>query len=84
MAHDPQAALLSVDAIDGLSNYPLLYSVRADLLMRVGRYSEAREELQRALSLTGNAREKDLITRKLHQAQSREHSAQKPATEEFS
>ena len=84
MAQDPESALLSVDAIDGLGNYPLLYSVRGDLLMRVGRYAEAREELQRALALTGNAREKDLITRKLHQAQSGERSAQQPATEEHS
>lgn len=84
MAQDPESALLSVDAIDGLGNYPLLYSVRGDLLMKVGRYAEAREELQRALRLTGNAREKDLITRKLRQAQSGERSAQETATEEHS
>ena len=45
-------------------NYHLYPSVRGDLLMKLGRNAEAREELQRAISLTDNAREKQLLTEK--------------------
>ena len=43
-----------------LRSYHLLPSVRADLLMKLGRYDEARVEFERAAELTGNARERDL------------------------
>ena len=39
----------------------LLLGVRGDLLMELGRYGEAREELQRALAMTDNVRERDLL-----------------------
>jgi predicted RNA polymerase sigma factor len=35
--------------------------VRADLLAKLGRVDEARTELERAASLTRNARERDLL-----------------------
>jgi predicted RNA polymerase sigma factor len=35
--------------------------VRADLLMKLGRTDEARAELERAASLTRNARERELL-----------------------
>ena len=41
--------------------YHLLPSVRGDLLAKLGRASEARAELERAASLTRNARERELL-----------------------
>ena len=64
MLSGPAAGLAAVDAIDGLSNYHLYPSVRGDLLMKLGRNAEAREELQRAISLSENAREKQLLIEK--------------------
>ncbi|MFE5534845.1 RNA polymerase sigma factor [Streptomyces sp. NPDC056492] len=64
MADGPEAALPLVDALAGepaLRAYHLLPSVRGDLLERLGRREEAREEFERAASLTHNARERDLL-----------------------
>jgi RNA polymerase sigma factor (sigma-70 family) len=64
MAFGPQAGLELVDALrsePSLRDYHLLPSVRADLLMKVGRRDEARPEFERAASLTRNARERDLL-----------------------
>ena len=61
MAYGPQEALEIVDALrDGgaLAAYHLLPSVRGDLLLRLGRDSEARGEFLRAAEMTGNARER--------------------------
>jgi RNA polymerase sigma-70 factor (ECF subfamily) len=64
MAAGPQAGL---DLIDGLTaersleNYHLLPSVRGDLLVKLGRFDEARGEFQRAASLTRNVRERELL-----------------------
>ena len=44
-----------------LANYHLLPSVRGDFLTKLGRFDEARIELERAASLTRNARERDLL-----------------------
>ncbi len=71
MADGPAAGLAAVDTIDGLSNYHLRPSVRGDLLMKLGRSAEAREELQRAISLTDNVREKQLLTEKLNRIEHR-------------
>jgi RNA polymerase sigma factor (sigma-70 family) len=71
MAHGPEAGLAAVNALraePALANYPLLPSVRGDLLMKLGRYAEAREELQRALAMTDNVRERDLLSKRLKQA----------------
>ena len=64
MAFGPQAGLQIVDAIaaePALRAYHLLPSVRGDLLARLGRHDEARAEFERAASLTGNARERELL-----------------------
>jgi predicted RNA polymerase sigma factor len=64
MAFGPEAGLELVDALNdepSLKEYHLLPSVRADLLVKVGRYREARPEFERAASLTRNARERDLL-----------------------
>jgi len=44
-----------------LKNYHLLPSVRGDFLFKLERYGEAREEFERAASLTRNARERALL-----------------------
>lgn len=44
-----------------LKSYHLLPSVRGDLLVKPDRFDEAREEFQRAASLTKNARERELL-----------------------
>jgi RNA polymerase sigma-70 factor, ECF subfamily len=65
MAYGPEAALELVDALaseSALSDYHLLPSVRADLLARLGRVSEARAELARAAALTQNESERRLLT----------------------
>lgn len=67
MAFGPHAALELVDALGEeplLSGYHLLPSVRADLLARLGRTTEAREELVRAASLTQNASERRLLAQR--------------------
>ncbi|CAL9481707.1 RNA polymerase sigma factor [Streptomyces sp. NPDC057362] len=69
MAEGPAPALALVDALaaePALRGYHLLPSVRGDLLARLGRTAEAREEFERAASLTRNARERALL---LHRAQ---------------
>jgi predicted RNA polymerase sigma factor len=50
-----------------LTGYHLLASVRADLLMKMGRFTEAREEIQRAITMTQNLREQELLTERLKQ-----------------
>ncbi|HXO18839.1 MAG TPA: RNA polymerase sigma factor [Thermoanaerobaculia bacterium] len=64
MAYGPAAGLEIVDELTAeptLASYHLLPSVRADLLAKLGRSEEARAELERAASLTRNARERDLL-----------------------
>jgi RNA polymerase sigma-70 factor (ECF subfamily) len=64
MAFGPAAGLELVDTLvdePALKGYHLLPSVRGDLLMKLGRMDEAREEFERAASLTRNARERELL-----------------------
>lgn len=64
MAFGPAAGLEIVDALiaePALKTYHLLPSVRGDLLIKLGRVDEARIEFERAASLAGNARERDLL-----------------------
>jgi RNA polymerase sigma-70 factor (ECF subfamily) len=64
MAFGPDAGLALVDALVDdpvLASYHLLPSVRGDLLVRLGRFDEARIELERAAALAGNSRERDLL-----------------------
>jgi len=68
MAHGPTAGLDALDAIaPALVDYHLLHSVRGDLLMKMGNFPEARAEIQRAIALTKNLREQELLTEKLKQ-----------------
>jgi RNA polymerase sigma-70 factor, ECF subfamily len=64
MAFGPAAGLELVDRltdVPALASYHLLPSVRGDLLMKLGRLGEAREDLERAASLTENRRERELL-----------------------
>jgi len=64
MAFGPAAGLEVVEALtaeQSLEGYHLLPSVRGDLLARLGRFDEARAELERAASLTRNAPERRLL-----------------------
>ena len=64
MAWGPAAGLEAVDALrssPALRNYHLLPSVRGDLLKKLGRFSEARQEFELAASLTQNQRERTLL-----------------------
>src|SRR5206468_1041693 len=64
MAFGPAAGLELVDALTAepsLQNYYLLPSVRGDLLAKLSRFDEARAEFERAVGLTRNARERELL-----------------------
>jgi RNA polymerase sigma-70 factor (ECF subfamily) len=67
MALGPAAGFVIVDALTAepsLKNYHLLPSVRGDLLYKLGRLEEAREDFERASSLTRNARERELLLKR--------------------
>ncbi len=64
MAYGPAMGLAIVDELTSepsLKTYHLLPTVRADFLMKLGRNAEARAELERAASLTKNAREREML-----------------------
>jgi predicted RNA polymerase sigma factor len=64
MAYGPEAGLEVVDSLVPdplLAGYYLLPSVRGDLLAKLGRFEEARADLERAASLTRNEREQQLL-----------------------
>ncbi|HVZ38119.1 MAG TPA: RNA polymerase sigma factor [Candidatus Kapabacteria bacterium] len=73
MVHGPAAGLDALDAAAALAGnsaragYHLFPSVRGDLLMKLGRLSEAREEIQRAIAMTRNLRERELLENRLKQ-----------------
>lgn len=63
-ADGPEQALELIDNLakhPALARYHLLPSVRADLLIRLGRQSEAKRDLVRAAELAQNARERDML-----------------------
>jgi RNA polymerase sigma factor (sigma-70 family) len=67
MADGPAAALPIVDALGddpALRHYHLLPSVRGDLLARLGRSAEARDEFERAAAMTANAAERAHLLRR--------------------
>jgi RNA polymerase sigma factor (sigma-70 family) len=64
MASGPAAGLELIDRLasePSLKAYHLLPSVRGDFLFKLGRFSEAQAEFERAASLTRNVRERELL-----------------------
>jgi RNA polymerase sigma factor (sigma-70 family) len=67
MAEGPQAGLVIVERLmdePALKNYHLLFSVRGDLLAKLGRHEEARAAFEAAASLTANRREQQFLLRR--------------------
>ncbi|GAA4739383.1 sigma-70 family RNA polymerase sigma factor [Amnibacterium soli] len=67
MAEGPEAGLALVDALAArgvLGSSHLLPSVRGELLLRLGRHSEAREALEQAAALTSNERTRAVLLAK--------------------
>jgi RNA polymerase sigma factor (sigma-70 family) len=67
MTDGPATGLERVDALTGepaFKGYHLLPSVRGDLLVRLSRHDEARQEFERAAALAGNERERTVLLRR--------------------
>jgi predicted RNA polymerase sigma factor len=72
MAFGPEEGLKIADALVGeqaLADYYLLPGVRGDLLAKLGRNAEAAVELERAASMTRNAREQKLLLKRVRECQ---------------
>nr|WP_219914695.1 RNA polymerase sigma factor [Thalassobacillus sp. CUG 92003] len=73
MAFGPSYGLQIVDELcaePSLKGYHLLPSVRGDLLVKLGRFDEARTEFERAATMTRNNREKELLLNRANECQS--------------
>jgi len=74
MADGPAVGLAMMDALvaDGsLETYPYLHAARADLLRRLGRWSEAGAAYRQALDLTTNTPEREFLERRLAEVDAR-------------
>jgi RNA polymerase sigma-70 factor (ECF subfamily) len=65
-AYGPQQALQIVDSLE-LDDYRYLHSTRAELLRRLGRADEARNEYAKALALSDTATEQRYLRKRLDQ-----------------
>jgi RNA polymerase sigma-70 factor (ECF subfamily) len=63
-AYGPEAGLALVEQLD-LDGYQYFHSTRADLLRRLGRAEEAREEYERALGLADSEPERRFLQRRV-------------------
>ena len=73
MAFGPDRGLEIVEPLrdePSLSGYPYLPGVRADLLFKLQRFDEAREEFERAAALTKNATQRALLLDKARECRS--------------
>jgi RNA polymerase sigma factor (sigma-70 family) len=67
MAFGPAVGLELIDQLvaePSLKNYHLLPSVRGDFLAKLGRFDEARVEMERAASLTQNEQERKMLLKR--------------------
>lgn len=62
-----ERGLALIDAIEGLDDYHLLHSARADLLRRLGRGEQAAASYRAAVALATNAAERRFLERRLHE-----------------
>jgi RNA polymerase sigma-70 factor (ECF subfamily) len=67
LADGPKEGLAIADAIEGLDDYYLLHSTRADLLRRLGRETEAAAAYERALALAPSEVERSFLRGRLVQ-----------------
>jgi RNA polymerase sigma-70 factor (ECF subfamily) len=70
MRDGPAVGLAMVDALAAeglLSDYVYLHATRADLLRRLGRWTEAADAYRRAVRLTTNAAERRFLERRLRE-----------------
>jgi RNA polymerase sigma factor (sigma-70 family) len=73
MAQGPAAGLDALDKVallageSAVAGYHLFPSVRGDMLMKLGKFTEARAEIQRAIAITMNLRERELLAKRLKQ-----------------
>jgi RNA polymerase sigma-70 factor, ECF subfamily len=77
MADGPAVGLAMMDGIAAggeLDGYPYLHAARADLLRRLGRWSEADAAYRRALVLTTNGPERAFIERRLAEVGARQRA----------
>jgi RNA polymerase sigma-70 factor (ECF subfamily) len=65
LAESAEHGLSLIDEIEGLDDYHLLHSARADLLRRSGRRAEAAAAYRRALELATNPVERSYLERRL-------------------
>ena len=65
MADGPERGLELVDRVQGLGDYHLFHSARADLLRRLGRSEDAAEAYRRALELTEQDAERAFLEERL-------------------
>ena len=75
------AALAAVDDLAGeLSRYHLFHAVRGELLRRIGRADDARQADPRALDLTQNSAERQLLDERVRRGRRRRMTAASRAT----
>lgn len=70
MVDGPQSGLALIDSLAAtgdLENYHLLHAARADLLRRIGAYSEAAKSYARSLELATNESERRFLIRRLRE-----------------
>jgi RNA polymerase sigma-70 factor (ECF subfamily) len=82
MADGPAVGLAMMDGIaaDGAINgYPYLHSARADMLRRLGRWSEAAAAYERSLALTSNVPERSFLERRLAEVRAQADEGRGPA-----
>ena len=65
MAEGAERGLSLIDEIEGLDDYYLLHSARADLLRRSGKRTDAASAYKRAIALTTNPVERSFLTKRL-------------------
>jgi RNA polymerase sigma-70 factor (ECF subfamily) len=75
MAFGPTEGLAIVDPLledAAMKSYHLLHAVRADFLFKLGRFGEARSELEKAVGMVRNEREKRMLEGRLRECEKRE------------
>jgi RNA polymerase sigma-70 factor, ECF subfamily len=65
MSEGPERGLALIEEVEGLDRYHLMHAARAELLRRAERRSEAAAAYRRAIDLAANARERQLLERRL-------------------